>query len=155
MKKPRIKKRKSINLQIANILHYPTTIILIGIGIFFSLIILQVFTQAILDFYTQKINLRTVLAQIFLIFLYVEVIAAIKLYFIHNHHFPLRFFFYIGITDLLRHIIVNPENTHELLLYVVGILILTCALAVLELKSHYLRKINYQSENHEITNFEL
>lgn len=63
-------------------------------------------------------------------FLYFEFIALIIKYFKSNYHFPLRYFIYIGITALIRLIIVSHEEPMETLLYAGAILVLVIALYI-------------------------
>lgn len=64
------------------------------------------------------------LEPILIFFLYFEFIAMIVKYFKEHHHFPIRYFLYIGITAMIRLIIVNHENAVYTLLYSSSILIL-------------------------------
>lgn len=61
-------------------------------------------------------------------FLYFEFIALIIKYFQSGYHFPLRYFVYIGITAIIRLIIVDHKNPLDTLAYSVAILILVCTL---------------------------
>ena len=45
-------------------------------------------------------------------------------YFKEDYHFPLRYFLYIGITALIRLIIVSHDNPLHTLLYATAILVL-------------------------------
>ncbi|MEH7522753.1 phosphate-starvation-inducible PsiE family protein, partial [Bacillus sp. JJ1503] len=64
------------------------------------------------------------LANILIFFLYFEFISMIVKYFKENYHFPLRYFIYIGITAMLRLIIVDHENPLHTLIYSLVILVL-------------------------------
>ncbi|MBM7606302.1 phosphate-starvation-inducible protein PsiE [Metabacillus litoralis] len=64
------------------------------------------------------------LARILVFFLYFEFIAMIVKYFKEEYHFPLRYFMYIGITAMVRLIIVDYENPLDTLLYSLVILVL-------------------------------
>lgn len=64
------------------------------------------------------------LANILVFFLYFEFITMIVKYFKEDYHFPLRYFIYIGITALLRLIIVVHEKPIDTLIYALVILIL-------------------------------
>ncbi|WP_141432108.1 phosphate-starvation-inducible protein PsiE [Bacillus sp. 03113] len=64
------------------------------------------------------------LERILIFFLYFEFIAMIVKYFQENYHFPLRYFLYIGITAMVRLIIVYHENASQTLLYTCAILVL-------------------------------
>ncbi|MFD2617822.1 phosphate-starvation-inducible protein PsiE [Terrilactibacillus laevilacticus] len=61
-------------------------------------------------------------------FLYFEFIALIVKYFQAKYHFPLRYFIYIGITAIIRLIVVDHENPIDTLIYTGAILILVVAL---------------------------
>lgn len=61
-------------------------------------------------------------------FLYFEFIALIIKYFQSGYHFPLRYFVYIGITAIIRLIIVDHKNPFDTLAYSVAILILVITL---------------------------
>lgn len=64
------------------------------------------------------------LERILVFFLYFEFIAMIAKYFQENYHFPLRYFLYIGITAMIRLIIVHHDNPLHTLLYACVILVL-------------------------------
>ena len=61
-------------------------------------------------------------------FLYFEFIALIVKYFESGFHFPLRYFVYIGITAIVRLIIVDHESPMAVLIYSGAILILVVTL---------------------------
>ena len=61
-------------------------------------------------------------------FLYFEFIALIVKYFQSSYHFPLRYFVYIGITAIIRLIIVDHKNSLDTLFYSMAILILVITL---------------------------
>lgn len=63
-------------------------------------------------------------ANILLFFLYFEFISMIVKYFKEEYHFPIRYFIYIGITAMVRLIIVNHDHPIDTLLYSLVILIL-------------------------------
>jgi protein PsiE len=63
-------------------------------------------------------------------FLYFEFIALIAKYFESKFHFPLRYFIYIGITAIIRLIILNHENPTGTLIYSLAILVLLGALYI-------------------------
>lgn len=57
-----------------------------------------------------------VIEEIIYFFLYFEFVALIVKYFKNNFHFPLRYFIYIGITAVIRLIIVDHSTpTHVLM----------------------------------------
>ena len=61
-------------------------------------------------------------------FLYFEFIALIVKYFQSGYHFPLRYFVYIGITAIIRLIIVDHKNPFDTLSYSAAILMLVITL---------------------------
>lgn len=63
-------------------------------------------------------------------FLYFEFIALIAKYFESNFHFPLRYFIYIGITAIVRLVIVDHDKPTATLIYSLAILVLLGALYV-------------------------
>ncbi len=64
------------------------------------------------------------LANVLIFFLYFEFITMIVKYFKEDYHFPLRYFLYIGITAMIRLIIVDHEHPIDTLIYSLVILIL-------------------------------
>ncbi|SCM95989.1 Protein PsiE homolog [Bacillus mycoides] len=63
-------------------------------------------------------------------FLYFEFIVMIIKYFQMNFHFPLRYFIYIGITAIVRLIIIDHDSPMDSLLYACAILVLISALFI-------------------------
>ncbi|MCW2475679.1 MULTISPECIES: phosphate-starvation-inducible protein PsiE [unclassified Symbiopectobacterium] len=61
-------------------------------------------------------------------FLYFEFIALIVKYFQSGYHFPLRYFVYIGITAIIRLIIVDHKDPLDTLAYAAAILVLVVTL---------------------------
>ena len=61
-------------------------------------------------------------------FLYFEFIALIVKYLQSGFHFPLRYFVYIGITAIVRLIIIDHESPMAVLIYSAAILILVITL---------------------------
>lgn len=64
------------------------------------------------------------LANILIFFLYFEFITMIIKYFKEDYHFPLRYFIYIGITAMIRLIIVEHDHPVNTFIYSMVILIL-------------------------------
>jgi len=63
-------------------------------------------------------------ANILIFFLYFEFITMIVKYFKEDYHFPLRYFIYIGITAMIRLIIVDHNQPLNTLIYSLVILVL-------------------------------
>ncbi|WLI75352.1 phosphate-starvation-inducible protein PsiE [Kosakonia sp. H02] len=61
-------------------------------------------------------------------FLYFEFIALIVKYFQSGLHFPLRYFVYIGITAIVRLIIIDHQAPMDVLIYSAAILLLVITL---------------------------
>ncbi|ANF98830.1 phosphate-starvation-inducible protein PsiE [Paenibacillus bovis] len=62
--------------------------------------------------------------ELLVFFLYFEFIALIVKYFKSNFHFPLRYFIYIGITAIVRLIIVDHEEALSTFWWSMAILVL-------------------------------
>jgi protein PsiE len=93
-----------------------TSLILLGIILSFQLAKeLLVFGQLIIGEGTG--DYHVFFARILIFFLYFEFISMIVKYFKENYHFPLRYFLYIGITAMVRLIIVEHENPLHTLYY--------------------------------------
>ena len=73
---------------------------------------------------SETTNFHNFLEQILVFFLYFEFISMIVKYFRENYHFPMRYFLYIGITAMLRLIIVDHDSPFNTLLHAFVILIL-------------------------------
>ncbi|MDR1229684.1 MAG: phosphate-starvation-inducible protein PsiE [Azoarcus sp.] len=72
-------------------------------------------------------------------FLYFEFIALIGKYFESRFHFPLRYFIYIGITAVIRLIIVDHSNPAATLVYSLALLVLLASLYIAN--THLLKRI--------------
>ena len=73
------------------------------------------------------------LEKILIFFIYFEFITMIVKYFKENYHFPMRYFLYIGITAMIRFIIVDHGEPERTLVYAFVILILIISYFVLNL----------------------
>lgn len=63
-------------------------------------------------------------------FLYFEFIALIAKFFESGFHFPLRYFIYIGITAIVRLVVVDHEEPVATLIYAVAIFVLLISLYI-------------------------
>lgn len=72
--------------------------------------------------------------QLLVFFLYFEFIALIIQYFKSGFHFPLRYFIYIGITAIIRLIIIDYTNASNTLLWSISIAVLLGALVLANIK---------------------
>ncbi len=73
---------------------------------------------------------HTFLESIITYFLYFEFIALIIMYFKSNYEFPLKYFLHVGITALIRLIIIEHKGSAEVLAYSGSILLLVVALHI-------------------------
>ena len=126
-------KMKSFNIDhyIASVLQWILNIALIILSIVLSIFLINetiTFVQYI--FSAKKYTSYKLVESIIVYFLYFEFIALIIKYFKSNYHFPLRYFIYIGITALIRLIIVSHEEPMETLLYAGSILVLVISLYI-------------------------
>ena len=110
-------------------------IALLGVGIALcialvnSLINLGVITWANINDESTYYNL---IEELITFFFYFEFIALIVKYFKNNFHFPLDFFLYIGITALVRLLIIDHESALDMLLWSISIFVLVCCLVLVE-----------------------
>ena len=74
------------------------------------------------------VHLADVVEGLVVYFLYFEFIALIVKYFQSGFHFPLRYFVYIGITAIVRLIIVDHKSPLDVLIYSAAILLLVITL---------------------------
>ena len=65
-------------------------------------------------------------------FLYFEFIALIVKYFKNNFHFPLDFCLYIGITAIVRSVIIAHDTSIDILIWSISILVLVCSLVLVK-----------------------
>ena len=75
-------------------------------------------------FSSEKRDYKHFLDNILVFFLYFEFITMIVKYFEEDYHFPLRYFMYIGITAMVRLIIVEHEQPTDTLVFSLVILVL-------------------------------
>jgi protein PsiE len=73
---------------------------------------------------SEATNFQHFFDQILVFFLYFEFISMIVKYFRENYHFPMRYFLYIGITAMIRLIIVDHDDPFNTFLHAFVILIL-------------------------------
>jgi protein PsiE len=93
-------------------------------GILSALLVKELIVFIELLFNNDSNDYKLFLANILIFFLYFEFISMIVKYFKENYHFPLRYFIYIGITAMIRLIIVDHDNPMNTLLYSIVILVL-------------------------------
>ena len=91
----------------------------------------MVFIQILID--GGNNDFKLFLANILIFFLYFEFIAMIVKYFKENYHFPIRYLLYIGITAMVRIIIVDHDHPVNALFYSLIILILIIGYFIINL----------------------
>ena len=108
-------------------------LLIIGILLSFGLLIeaKEIFNEGI-KFLTSQGSYQNFIEEIVVFFLYFEFVALIVKYFKNNYHFPLRYFIYIGITAIVRLIIVQHDNPYSVLIWSGAILLLVISLAIAE-----------------------
>ena len=122
-------------IRISKLLLTIKNIALVGVGI--ALCIALINTLISLGFITWA-NIQgystysLLIEELITFFLYFEFIALIVKYFKNNFHFPLDFFLYIGITAIVRLLIIDHESTFDNLIWSVAIFVLVCSLVLVE-----------------------
>lgn len=108
-------------------------LLIIGILLSFGLLIeaKEIFNEG-MKFLTSQGSYQNFIEEIVVFFLYFEFVALIVKYFKNNYHFPLRYFIYIGITAIVRLIIVQHDNPYSILIWSGAILLLVISLAIAE-----------------------
>ena len=122
-------------IRISKLLLTIKNIALVGVGI--ALCIALINTLISLGFITWS-NIQgystyyLLIEELITFFLYFEFIALIVKYFTNNFHFPLNFFLYIGITAIVRLLIIDHESSYDNLIWSVAIFVLVCSLVLVE-----------------------
>lgn len=122
-------------IRISKLLLTIKNIALVGVGIALcialinTLISLGYVTWANIQGYS---TYSLLIEELITFFLYFEFIALIVKYFKNNFHFPLDFFLYIGITAIVRLLIIDHESAFDNLIWSIAILVLVCSLVLVE-----------------------
>lgn len=130
----KIKKNISFVQLIPKVLQVILNISLVFLAIILSVLLIQeliIFGQILIR--KESNDYKIFLANILLFFLYFEFITMIVKYFKEEYHFPLRYFLYIGITAMIRLIIVDHDHPINTLFYSIVILILIIAYFILNI----------------------
>jgi protein PsiE len=96
---------------IPKILQIFLNISLVFLGIILSILLVKeliIFSQILIG--GGNNDFKLFLANILIFFLYFEFISMIVKYFKEEYHFPIRYFIYIGITAMIRIIIVDHDH---------------------------------------------
>ncbi|MFP7495207.1 phosphate-starvation-inducible protein PsiE [Terribacillus saccharophilus] len=119
-------KKKRTKATIAAALQYVLNAALILLAIAISILLVKELVDIISNSLFNEGNTSRLefLNNILVFFLYFEFIAMIVKYFQEDYHFPIRYFLYIGITALIRLIVVYHESALHTLYYCGAILLL-------------------------------
>lgn len=121
--------------KISNLFLWIMNIGLLTVGILLSFGLLIELKEIVVEgmkFITNTGNYQSFIEEILVFFLHFEFVALIVKYFKNNYHFPLRYFIYIGITAIVRLIIVEHDDPKSVLVWSAAILLLVISLAIAE-----------------------
>ncbi len=119
---------------IPNVLQWILNISLIILALVLSFLLFKELLLFILLLMDSEISDFTIfLENILIFFIYFEFITMIVKYFKENYHFPLRYFIYIGITAMIRLIIVDHKDPMNTLIYSLIILVLIIGYFIMNL----------------------
>ena len=119
---------------VPRILQIILNVSLVVLAVILSLLLIKeliIFFQLLMQ--TGSNDYKVFLEGILNFFLYFEFIAMIVKYFEEQYHFPLRYFIYIGITAMIRVIIVEHSDPLSTLLYALVILVLIIGYFIMNL----------------------
>jgi protein PsiE len=119
---------------IPKILQVFLNISLISLAIILSILLVKeliIFSHILIE--SGSDDYKLFLDNILIFFLYFEFITMIVKYFKEEYHFPIRYFIYIGITAMVRIIIVDHEQPVNTMLYSLVILILIIGYFIMNL----------------------
>ncbi|PAF34976.1 phosphate-starvation-inducible protein PsiE [Terribacillus saccharophilus] len=119
-------KKKRTKATIATVLQYVLNVALILLAIAITILLVKELIDIITNSLFNEGNTSRLefLNNILVFFLYFEFIAMIVKYFQEDYHFPIRYFLYIGITALIRLIVVYHESALNTLFFCGAILML-------------------------------
>ena len=119
--------------QISTFFQWVLNFTLFSIGIVLTVAVLNTafhIVTLIPGLFTTDVAYTTFLEEIINFFLFFEFLSLVVKYFKNNFHFPLRYFIYIGITAIIRLIIVSHESSMDLFLWSSAILALVISLVL-------------------------
>ncbi|WP_434750808.1 phosphate-starvation-inducible protein PsiE [Paenibacillus amylolyticus] len=100
------------------------------------------------SFVTRQDSYYEMLSELLVFFLYFEFIALIVKYFKSNFHFPLRYFIYIGITAVIRLIIIDHDQAMSTFWWSLAILIMVGALFISNRRNPGAQKYEKSESDH-------
>ena len=119
--------------QVSTFFQWVVNFTLFSIGIVLTVAVLNTafyIVTLIPGLFTTDVAYTTFLEEIINFFLFFEFLSLVVKYFKNNFHFPLRYFIYIGITAIIRLIIVSHESALDLFLWSAAILALVISLVL-------------------------
>ena len=119
--------------QVSTFFQWVLNFTLFSIGIVLTVAVLNTafyIVTLIPGLFTTEVAYTTFLEEIINFFLFFEFLSLVVKYFKNNFHFPLRYFIYIGITAIIRLIIVSHESSIDLFLWSAAILALVISLVL-------------------------
>lgn len=111
-------------LSIPGTLQFVLNCSLILLGTMLSILLVKELVHFCSVILFKEATIHYFLEEVLVFFLYFEFISMIVKYFRDSYHFPMRYFLYIGITAMIRIIIVDHNNPVNTLLYACVILTL-------------------------------
>lgn len=120
-------KNMEFKIVFPKVLQWILNISLVGLSAFLVFLMVKelfIFADILLFDRASKYTHEEFLANVLAFFLYFEFITMIVKYFKENYHFPLRYFIYIGITAMIRLIIIDHSSAINTLLYGAVVLLL-------------------------------
>lgn len=119
--------------QVSTFFQWVLNFTLFSIGIVLTVAVLNTafyIVTLIPGLFTTEVAYNTFLEEIINFFLFFEFLSLVVKYFKNNFHFPLRYFIYIGITAIIRLIIVSHDSAIDLFLWSSSILALVISLVL-------------------------
>lgn len=119
--------------QVSTFFQWVLNFTLFSIGIVLTVAVLNTafyIVTLIPGLFTTDVAYTTFLEEIINFFLFFEFLSLVVKYFKNNFHFPLRYFIYIGITAIIRLIIVSHDSSMDLFLWSSAILALVISLVL-------------------------
>ena len=119
--------------QVSTFFQWVLNFTLFSIGIVLTVAVLNTafyIVTLIPGLFTTDVAYTTFLEEIINFFLFFEFLSLVVKYFKNNFHFPLRYFIYIGISAIIRLIIVSHESSMDLFLWSSAILALVISLVL-------------------------
>ena len=119
--------------QVSTFFQWVLNFTLFSIGIVLTVAVLNTafyIVTLIPGLFTTDVAYTTFLEETINFFLFFEFLSLVVKYFKNNFHFPLRYFIYIGITAIIRLIIVSHESALDLFLWSAAILALVISLVL-------------------------